>query len=229
VGHFRESDGRGNIGTGRQSNLSRSSAPYFREDDTDETGQKQLSVVVATAVILVEGASDRHAVASLATRRGRILEDEGVSVVAMGGATNIGKYLDIYGPRGLGLRLAGLCDAGEERIFRLALEGAGLGVDLDRRGLETLGFFVCEADLEDELIRTLGSDRVEKVIEDQGEMRAFRSFQNQPQWRGEPREDQLRRFMGTRAGRKKGYGRFLVDALDLDRVPPPLDGVLSSI
>jgi hypothetical protein len=35
--------------------------------------------------------------------------------------------------------------------------------------------------------------------------------------------------MGTRSGRKIRYGRLLVEALDLDHVPRPLDGVLAHI
>jgi hypothetical protein len=35
--------------------------------------------------------------------------------------------------------------------------------------------------------------------------------------------------MGTRSGRKAHYARRLVVALDLDRVPRPLDAVLSHI
>ena len=58
--------------------------------------------------------SDQSAVESLAARRGRNLRQERVFVVPMGGATNIGYFLDLFGPRGLGARLAGLCDEGEE-------------------------------------------------------------------------------------------------------------------
>jgi hypothetical protein len=35
--------------------------------------------------------------------------------------------------------------------------------------------------------------------------------------------------MGTRSGRKVRYGRLLVEALDLNRVPRPLDGVLDHV
>ena len=79
------------------------------------------------AVILVEGVSDQAALESLAARRGRNLRQEGVFVVPMGGATNIGHFLDLFGPRGLRARLAGLCDEGEERDFRRGLARAGLG------------------------------------------------------------------------------------------------------
>ena len=42
-------------------------------------------------------------------------------------------------------------------------------------------------------------------------------------------EAQLRRFIGTRSGRKIAYARLLVDALELTRVPRPLDHLLAFI
>jgi hypothetical protein len=89
----------------------------------------------ARAVILVEGVSDQAALEALAERRGRALGAQGVAIVPMGGATNIGRFLDLLGPRGLGVRLAGLCDAGEEGCFRRALERAGVGSGPSRAGL----------------------------------------------------------------------------------------------
>jgi hypothetical protein len=181
------------------------------------------------AVILVEGVSDQSAVESLAARRGRNLRQEGVFVVPMGGATNIGHFLDLFGPRGLRARLAGLCDEGEERDFRRGLTRAGLGPVLARDDLERLGFYVCVADLEDELIRSLGAAAVERLIAGQGELAAFRTFCQQPAQRDRARESQLRRFMGTRSGRKAHYGRVLASSLDLTRVPRPLDRVLAHV
>jgi len=178
------------------------------------------------AVVLVEGVSDQRALEALARRRGRDLAAEGVSVVAMGGSKNITRFVNRYGPGGLGVGLAGLCDAGEEGDFRRALERAGLGAGLDRAGLEGLGFFVCEADLEDELIRALGVDAVKRVLEEMGELDPFITLRRQPAWRGRPEPDQLRRFLGTNSGRKIRAAPRLVDALDLARVPRPLDGVL---
>jgi hypothetical protein len=35
--------------------------------------------------------------------------------------------------------------------------------------------------------------------------------------------------MGSRSGRKALYAQVLVDALDLSRVPRPLDGVLAHV
>jgi hypothetical protein len=93
--------------------------------------------------------------------------------------------------------------------------------------MERLGFYVCVEDLEDELIRTLGAPSVEEVLDAQGELDSYRTFQRQPAQRGKTSAAQLRRFMGTRSGRKARYARALVGALDLDRVPRPLDSLLS--
>jgi hypothetical protein len=186
------------------------------------------------AVVLVEGMSDQVALETLAARCGRDLRGEDIFVVPMGGATNIGHFLGLFGPQGFGVRLAGLCDEGEERDLRRGLERAGLGAGVDRApsgrsSLAGLGFFVCVADLEDELIRSLGVRRVEELIEAEGELGPFQTFTRQPAQRSRSREQQLRRFMGTRSGRKIRYGHVLAAALDLSRVPGPLAGVLSRV
>ena len=181
------------------------------------------------AVVLVEGASDRAALEALAERRGRDLEAEGVVVVPIGGAQAIGRVLEELGPRGRDLRLAGLCDAGEERDFRRALERAGFGADLTRADMERLGFYVCDADLEDELIRAVGVEGVEAVAAAQGELPAFRTLQKQPAWRGRAAHEQLRRFMGSGGRRKIRYARLLVETLDPARIPRPLDRVLAHV
>ena len=183
----------------------------------------------SSTVVLVEGISDQLALEALAERRGRNLDAECVSIVPIGGATTIGRFLDLFGPQGLDVRMAGLCDAGEEAAFQRGLERAGLGSNLTRAEMEPLGFYVCVADLEDELIRSLGSACVERVIDAQGELGSFRTFQKQPAQQGRTNEEQLRRFMGTRGGRKIQYARLLVDALDLTKVPRPLDRVLAHV
>jgi hypothetical protein len=183
----------------------------------------------AEAVVLVEGASDAAALTALALRHDRDLAAERVAVVPIGGAQSIGRFLVRFGPAGANLRLAGLCDVGEERDFRRGLERAGLGTDLSRADLERLGFFVCVVDHEDELVRALGVDRVEAVVEAEGELGSFRTLQKQPAQRDRPHDAQLRRFFGSGSGRKIRYARLLVEALDLDEVPRPLDGVLAHV
>jgi hypothetical protein len=189
-----------------------------------------LPSVDSRAVVLVEGISDQRALEALAARRGRNLDAEGISVVPIGGAQSIGRFLNQFGPQGLGIKLAGLCDAGEESDFRRGLERAGLGSNLTRAGMESLGFYVCVADLEDELIRALGAASVERVVDTQGDLGSFRTLQKQPAWQGRNTEEQLRRFMGSGGSRKIRYARLLIDALDLaTQVPRPLDLVLAHV
>jgi hypothetical protein len=185
------------------------------------------SVSAAQKVILVEGGSDKAALETLAGRRGQVLGDGGVHVVAMGGATSIGHFLDVLGPRGINVKLAGLCDVGQEGYVRGALARGGLGSSTSRAGLEALGFYVCVADLEDELIRAVGTVAVEQIIRAQGELRSFRTFQRQPAQQLQGATEQLHRFMGTRSGRKSRYARLLAGALDLAQLPRPLDRVLA--
>jgi hypothetical protein len=170
--------------------------------------------VDARGVLLVEGTSDRLAVETLARRRGRDLEAEGVAVVAMGGYGNLPRMLEQYG----GVPVAGLYDVGEEPHFLRAL-----GCD-DRAGLERAGFYACSRDLEEELTRAVGPEAMERVLAQQGELRAFRTYQRQPAHRARPLDEQLHGFMWNR---KQRYAVVLVEALDLDRVPRPLDRVLA--
>jgi hypothetical protein len=177
-------------------------------------------------LVLVEGASDRAAVETIARRRGLDLAGSGVTVVELGGATGIARAL---GRRPPGARLAGLVDAAEQRFFARALEQIGYGAQLDRAGLQALGFYVCESDLEDELIRSLGADRAVAVIEQQGDLRHWQTFRRQPDQRMRAVEQQLHRFFGTMAGRKQKYAGALAEALDLARIPRPLDLLVSTL
>jgi len=133
--------------------------------------------------------------------------------VAMSGATNIRVFLREYGQAVVG----GLCDAAEVDVFQRAL---------GTRDIEAFGFFVCDVDLEDELIRALGTARVEQIIAAAGELASLRTLQKQPAQRYRTLEHQLRRFMGVRSTRKFRYARLLVAALEPDEVPRPLLRVL---
>ncbi|MER7705561.1 TOPRIM nucleotidyl transferase/hydrolase domain-containing protein [Kitasatospora sp. NPDC097605] len=174
---------------------------------------------VRTAV-LVEGPSDLAAVGTLAARQGRDLAAEGVCVVSMRGAMNVARYASLLGPPGLGLRLAGLCDENEQGFYQRGLERAGAPGD---------GFFVCMADLEEELIRALGVPRVEEIVEAEGDRAAWQTFVRQPAHQGGLAERQLRRFMGTKSGRKIRYGQLLVEALEAGREPAPLRELLAAL
>jgi hypothetical protein len=181
-----------------------------------------------STVVLVEGDSDREAVLTVARRSGIDLAGRSVAVVAMGGATNVGHHVRRYGPGGLGLRLLGLCDAGEAAHFAAAFAQAGLPAVPDAP-TPAGGFHVCRLDLEEELIRALGVEAVLAFAADRGELAAFRTLQGQPAQRCRPVERQLHRFLGTRAGRKRQYGAGLAAAVPLDAVPAPLTALLAQL
>lgn len=180
----------------------------------------------ARSVILVEGPSDQHALEALAERRGRNLDAEGVSIVPIGGANTIKSYLQLFGPQGFDLPLAGLVDEAEEDVYARGLQAAGLGNGIDRAGMEQLGFFVCCVDLEDELLRALGDQQAEQLIDERGDRAAFETFQQQPQHQASSLGEQLRAFIRKR---KIEYAALLVDRLDLANVPRVLDEVLARV
>jgi predicted ATP-dependent endonuclease of OLD family len=69
--------------------------------------EQELRVARAAAeegrtIVLVEGLSDKAAIDALAKRHGRNLRDEGIKIVAIGGATKIWGFLDLLGPTGSG-------------------------------------------------------------------------------------------------------------------------------
>ncbi|BDH49779.1 hypothetical protein MTP02_07900 [Streptomyces albus] len=174
---------------------------------------------VRTAVLL-EGLSDLAAVETLAARQGRDLAAEGVCVVQMAGAMNVGRYALTLGPPGLGLRLTGLCDIRERPFYERGFGRAGAPAD---------AVFACSDDLEDELVRALGTARVEELVHAEGDDRAWQTFLRQPAQLGRPRPQQLRRFLGTKKGRKIRYGHLLVEALGPGQVPAPLTHLFASL
>jgi len=165
-------------------------------------------------LVLVEGASDQRAVLTLAARLG--CATDGVDVVAMHGITNLPRHL-AEAPRGR--RTLGLYDARESAYVRRVL---------GRAGVDPAGFFGCEADLEDELIRALGPDEVLRVLEDDGALASFRTLQKQQAHRDRPVSAQLHRFFSSHSGHKLRYASRLVEAMDLERVPPPLRGLITA-
>ena len=159
------------------------------------------------AVVLVEGVTDRIALDAVARRLALDLDD--VEIVPIGGAQAIRRASELYRDE----RVVGLCDAGEERWFRRVLGDAT---------------FVCVKDLEDEMIRALGPERVQGVVAAQGELDTFRNFQNQLFWRGRPVEMQLRRWLQN-GGRQHRYPPLLVEAMEPDEIPRPLADALAAV
>ena len=179
------------------------------------------------AVVLVEGVSDRVAVEMAARRLG--VDLTGVQVVAAGGVGSIRALAERFGPNGAGLPLRGLCDAAEVPWLCRALTRAGVGIATDRAGLERLGFYVCDRDLEEELIRALGGAEIEALFAAEGDLTAFRTLQRQGPWKGAAVPDQIRRFLGAGAGRKIRYGGIFVQVVAPERMPAPLRAVLSGV
>ncbi|HWC79502.1 MAG TPA: TOPRIM nucleotidyl transferase/hydrolase domain-containing protein [Pseudonocardiaceae bacterium] len=194
---------------------------------TEATAVALARIETARVVVLVEGVSDQIAVDTLARRLGRDLATEGVVVLPMGGAHGAARYLRRF--RETGVRLAGLCDAGEERVLQRGLATAGVGTPGSRAELARLGFFVCVEDLEDELIRAAGPSRVLDVFAAHGNLGAFRTIQRQPAWQGRDETAQLRRFLGAGARRKLRYARLLTEAIEPDRLPEPLVALLTAV
>lgn len=183
----------------------------------------------ARTVVLVEGISDQIAVEMAAVGRGRDLEAERVVILPIGGAHAIRRILNRLGPLRTQVRLAGLCDLNEAEIFRLGL-AADVGSPHQRTDLEYLGCYVCVDDLEDELIRAVGTVEAEALFDSQGDLGSFRLLQSQPAWRGRPPEAQMRRFLGSGSRRKLRYARLLVEAaVGQDALPRPLAALLAAV
>jgi hypothetical protein len=125
--------------------------------------------------------------------------------------------------------LAGLCDAAEVPWLCRTMVKTQIGIALDRQGLEGLGFFVCDRDLEDELIRATGLAQVEALFQAEGDIDAFRTLQRQARWRDAALTDQMRRFLGAGAGRKPRYAALLTQAVAVERMPAPLVTLLAAL
>ena len=186
--------------------------------ETDETS--------GTTTVLLEGVSDVAAVRAVARRLDVDLSS--VQLVDLGGVTNVRRVLlDIVHARP-DAGFLGLCDAGEVRFVLRALDVAGLGVAHERE-LPSRGFFVCHADLEEELIRALGTARTVAVIEGLGLGTKLATLQQQPAWQGRPLAEQLHRFCGVASGRKELLAGALAAELKPSEVPVPLRRLVERI
>ena len=186
------------------------------------------NVTMVQTLVLVEGDSDAAALRALAGLLGCDLDPHRIHIQSAHGVTNFSRLLVEFLSTHPGARFCGMYDAADERHVRRALACAATPIHPDEC-LDSFGFFVCVADLEDELIRALGVEAVERVLEAQGELASFRRFQAMPQHRGTPVHHQLRRFLGTRATRKIRSAQRLVEALDPARLPRPLAQLMSKL
>lgn len=190
----------------------------------EELALVRRSATSARSVVLVEGESDRRALGIVASRLGRDLVSEGVLTVAIAGATNIGRFLDLLP---VDTPVSGLYDQAEEGILRNALLASHLAPMLTGPSLELAGFYMCSRDLEDELIRAVGVEGVLEVIDEEGDHNSWRRFSNQPAQRERPLEARMHRFLGTRSGRKIEYAGLLAGRIDLHDHGSPLVRILA--
>lgn len=180
-------------------------------------------------VVLVEGESDRRALAAASRRLGRDLETAGAELVAMDGITNLRRHLAELDAMPRPPRVLGLYDIGEAATVSRMLAGSGRPRATSLVELEDLGFYACSLDLEDELIRAAGTAVIEDVLARHGDLARFRGFQRQPAQRDRPVAAQLRRFAGTASGRKTWFAADVVESMPLDRMPAPLIAVLDAV
>jgi hypothetical protein len=171
----------------------------------------------AAVRVLVEGRSDAVVVEHLLRTHGLAR----ARVEVMDGVTNIERELTRLAGAAPRAEVCGLFDAAEERFVRRALARRGVRAE-GRTDLARAGFFACDADLEDELIRALGTKVVEDAVAELGELPRLRTFQRQPEWRGRTPAAQLRRFAGAGSGRKERLAAALAQRLTPATTPAPL-------
>jgi len=157
----------------------------------------------APTLIAVEGNSDAVVLETVARKLGRDLAEEGIAIRAIGGAHAIRRVVTELGPD---TDVRGLCDESEQHLFRRELDDV----------------YVCVPDLEGELIRALGVERMLQIVDRD----AFATMQRQPAQRDRPVELQLHRWLRASSSRSHRYLPILAEALELDDVPAPLLGVL---
>jgi hypothetical protein len=157
------------------------------------------------AVIAVEGVSDKLVLETIARRLGRDLAAEGIRIQAIGGAHAIRRFVAELGSD---VEVRGLCDENEQHLFRRVLDVV----------------FVCVPDLEGELIRAIGVERVLELVD----AAAFAKMRRQPAHRETPVVPALHRWLRSSSSRYHRYLPVLAEAVELERLPQPLVAVLGN-
>jgi hypothetical protein len=178
----------------------------------------------ARVVVLVEGITDYQAVRLIARTLGRDLDAEGIAVLPLDGGGSLKIYLELLGPTGLDVKLAGLCDADYEQGWRERLTAAGVPAST-RQDMEAIGFFVSDRDLEDELITALGTTNTQLVIADDGAASNFQRFASSPSRQGRSLAQQLHAFVQTK---KTRWTPQLAAAVAPGKIPPSIAALLAN-
>ena len=179
----------------------------------------------AETVILLEGHSDLLAIRVLARALDVDLDARGISLLSLDGAGSVVHYLSLFGPAGLGLTLRGLCDADHEETWRTRLQDAGIEVT-DRAAMNAVGFQVADADLEEELIGALGTQRVSELIEKENADQAFANFTQQGAIARLSLAEQQHDFLHKQSVR---WAPVLADDLSVEDIPQPIRDLLEGL
>ena len=67
-----------------------------------------------------------------------------------------------------------------------------------------------------------------RLLAEHGEIVRFRGFQHQPAQRERATDAQLRRFLGTHAGRKARFAPLMIDALEEPRIPAAMRSLVET-
>lgn len=177
----------------------------------------------AKRIMFVEGPADRLAILSLARKNNLSLDSRGVSVIALNGADILTWFLKLFGPTGFQLPVCGMCDLDHAPQWSKCLEDSGLGKNRSQADMEKIGFFVCDRDLEDELVKALGDAKVIQAINENGDTKAWNVFCQQPTYKALAQPALIRAFL---AKRKVLYAPILVSELSTT-IPRPLKEVLA--
>lgn len=181
---------------------------------------------MTATLVLLEGPSDVAALEALLRVRER--PSHRYELVDMSGVTNTATHLRAAYAAAPAPRVLGLCDAAEAWVVARALRSVGVPVKSEG-DLATYGFFVCDRDLEDELIRALGVGACLSLLESLGLGQRFRAFSHQQAWVGRPVEERLHRFAGIASGRKVRLAGTMAAALPAEATPPPIAGLLERL
>lgn len=181
----------------------------------------------ARAVVLVEGISDQIAIDATARRLGRDLAESGVVVVPIGGAHAVAAFAARFDHEG-GPVVLGLCDRAEAGLFDRAL-GSRSEPKVESGATRERVVFVCEPDLEAELIAAIDPADLLGLLDTHGDLDAFGTMSRQQVWRKRPFEARIHRWIRSHARRSSLYAGRIIEALDPTHMPGPLVNLVASV
>lgn len=119
--------------------------------------EDMIEPLTSRSLILVEGPSEEIITRRVAELRGINLDREDISIVSLGAANNFPNAYNLFGPNGFNIAVSSLVDKAEAHLL-----ASTLGVNEDQ--LATNNVVICDADLENEYIRALGSARTVELL-----------------------------------------------------------------